>query len=345
MLAVYTLNDASKWDEIVKSFKKHDIYYLSGYARGFYLHGDGEPLLFYYEDEKLRAINVVMKRDIAKDDHFKDKLEEGIYFDLATPYGYGGWLLEGDGSKNLLFAEYQSWCRNNSIISEVIRFHPVIGNQEEVRDIYDVMDLGKTVAIPLTNRDDIWNNFSSNNRRHIRKAIKEGVEIHKGFSEELLATFKEVYNITMDRDTATDYYYFKKPFYDSIRDDLEDYCDIYYATYQDKIIAVSLMLRCNGYLSYHLSGSLKEYGILSATSLLLFETAAWGSENGYHSLHLGGGVGSREDSLYTYKKAFYKGDGLQYSIGKMIFDQDKYAELTKMRERIERDNYFPLYRA
>ena len=87
MLAVYTLNDASKWDEIVKSFKKHDIYYLSGYARGFYLHGDGEPLLFYYEDEKLRAINVVMKRDIAKDDHFKDKLEEGIYFDLATPYG------------------------------------------------------------------------------------------------------------------------------------------------------------------------------------------------------------------------------------------------------------------
>lgn len=43
----------------------------------------------------MRGINVVMKRDIAADPHFAGSLPADTYFDFATPYGYGGWLLEG----------------------------------------------------------------------------------------------------------------------------------------------------------------------------------------------------------------------------------------------------------
>jgi hypothetical protein len=43
-LKVYELNDP-KWDEIVKSFKDHDIYYLNGYLKSLEINGDGEPLL------------------------------------------------------------------------------------------------------------------------------------------------------------------------------------------------------------------------------------------------------------------------------------------------------------
>jgi len=35
---------------------------------------------------------------------------------------------------------------------------------------------------------------------------------------------------------------------------------------------------------------------------LLYEAACWGIENGYKTFHLGGGLGSREDSLYQFKK-------------------------------------------
>ena len=73
-LKVYTLGDYEKWDEVVKSFNDYDTYWLSGYVKAFAIHGDGDPLLFYYEDGSTRGINVVMKRDVAKDIRFEGKI-------------------------------------------------------------------------------------------------------------------------------------------------------------------------------------------------------------------------------------------------------------------------------
>ena len=74
MLKVYTLEESNKWDTVVRSFSEYDVYWLSGYSKGFKLHGDGEPLLFYYENRHIRGINVVFKRDISKVTFFKGKL-------------------------------------------------------------------------------------------------------------------------------------------------------------------------------------------------------------------------------------------------------------------------------
>jgi len=90
MLTVYGLDQAEQWDVIVRSFKKYDVYWLSGYVKAFQIHGDGDPMLFYYESDCCRGINVVMKRDVSNDLHFKGKIENNKYFDFATPYGYGG---------------------------------------------------------------------------------------------------------------------------------------------------------------------------------------------------------------------------------------------------------------
>lgn len=346
MLKVYTLDQKQVWDDIVKSFNDYDVYYLNGYSKGFYLHKDGIPMLFYYTDENIKAINVVMKRDVYEDKKFKDKIEPHKFFDLTTPYGYGGWLIEGEGSLDNLINEYSSWCKENNIISEVTRFHPVLANQEKIRNVYDVMDLGKTIAINLESEDIIWNNFSSKNRNVIRKAIKNNVIINKTLNEETIDDFIEIYNQTMKRDDADEYYYFDKNFYSSILNDLKDNADIFYAVYNDKVIASSIILKAGDKLSYHLSGSLKEYGTLAATNLLLFEVSKWGCKNGYKTLHLGGGVGSKEDNLFFFKKAFNKNDGFQYSIGKMLFDKEKYDYLVSLRDNKDmRDNYFPLYRA
>ena len=141
MLEVYKLEQSYEWDEIVRSFKNYDVYWLSGYVKAFKIHGDGEPLLFYYKDENTKGINVVMKRDVAEDKHFVEKIPKSAYFDFATPYGYGGWIVEGD-STEALFQQYFEWCKNNGIISEFIRFHPVLNNQIRSRNEYKVIDLG-----------------------------------------------------------------------------------------------------------------------------------------------------------------------------------------------------------
>ena len=351
MLSIITLDESDKWDSIVKSFRNYDVYYLSGYTKAFKLHGDGEPTLIYYHNEEIRAINVVMIRDIAMDKKFNDKLETRSLFDITTPYGYGGFIMEGTPNESnikKLNEEYSDYCRSMNIISEFVRFHPALENSKMNDEIYEVIDLGKTITMDLISKEQIWNNLSSKNRNVIRKAIKSGVEIYWGRSPELIDEFIPLYNATMNKDDATDYYYFNKEFYKSVLEDFRYNNLIFYALYDRKIISMSMILFGNDNMHYHLSASDREYQSLAATNLLLYEAACWGCENGYKSFHLGGGLGSKEDSLFKFKKAFNKSSETYFSIGRKIFDQEKYDELieTRLRENeFDTDTtFFPKYR-
>lgn len=351
MLSIITLDESDKWDSIVKSFSNYDVYYLSGYTKAFKLHGDGEPKLIYYHDEEIRAINVVMIRDIAMDKKFNDELETGSLFDIITPYGYGGFVIEGapsDSNLRKLNEEYSDYCRAENIISEFVRFHPVLQNSKINSEIYEVIDLGKTITMDLISKEQIWNDLSSKNRNVIRKARKSGVEIYWGRNPELIDAFIPLYNSTMNKDDATDYYYFDNEFYKSVLEDFRYNSLIFYALYGQKIISMSMILFGNENMHYHLSASDREHQSLAATNLLLYEAACWGFENGYKSFHLGGGLGSKEDSLFKFKKAFNKNSKTYFSIGKKIFDQEKYDVLKNIREKesnkTSRDGFFPSYR-
>lgn len=343
-LKIYSLNQQAEWDAIIRSFQNYDVYYLSGYVRAFQIHGDGEPLLFMYEDSGIRAINVVMKRDIGHDKHFLGKIATNTWFDFITPYGYGGWLIEGDGTRSHLFQEYEKWCRDNCIVSEFVRFHPVLRNHEYAADAYEIVALGGTIALDLSSPETIWENLTSKNRNMIRKAKKSGVVVYNGRYPDIFDKFRDIYNATMDKDNADMYYYFGKDFYESVLKDLPTEAQVFYAEVEGKVIAASIILAAGGCLNYHLSGSLREYYSLAPTNLILYEAALWGSTNGCRSFHLGGGVGSREDSLYKFKKAFYRGEPCRFHIGKKIFDGEKYKEFTDMRTNLCGNDFFPQYR-
>lgn len=343
MLKVLGIEEYDEWDSIVRGFKDYDTYWLSGYVKAFQIHGDGEPLLFYYEDSDVRGVNVVMKRDIAKDEHFIGEIEEEKFYDFSTPYGYGGWIIEGNNSEKL-FSSYEKWCLDNNIISEFVRFHPVIENQKFAKNRYEVVGLGNTIAMDLESAELIWANITSKNRNVIRKAQKNGVKIYNGRYPEIFEEFREIYNGTMDKDNADEYYYFEPEFYSSICNELKQNAQVFYAVYENTVIAASIMLAANGKMNYHLSGSLMEFSYLAPTNLLLYEAALWGSANGCKTLYLGGGVGSEEDSLFKFKKSFYRKDDLpQFFIGKKIFNLDKYELLMSLREPVE-SGFFPTYR-
>lgn len=343
MLTIYTLEQAEKWDEIVHSFKEFDVYWLSGYVKAFQIHGDGEPLLFYFFDGHTRGINVAMKRDIAKDMKFQGIIPEGQYFDLATPYGYGGWIIDGEDVEDL-FDTYYAWLKRNSIISEFVRFHPILQNHVKCTNFYNLIQLGEAVHMELSSPDGIWSNLTSKNRNMIRKAIKNDIKIYYGRYPEIFEKFRLIYNCTMDKDEAKEYYYFGKQFYKSILEDLPENAQVFWAEKDGKTIAASIMLGTNGRMNYHLSGSLREFSSLAPTNLLLYKAALWGWANGYKTLYLGGGVGSGEDGLFKFKRAFYKGTLNHFFIGTKIYDQEKYDELLKIRQEIENPGFFPKYR-
>lgn len=49
-------------------------------------------------------------------------------------------------------------------------------------------------------------------RNRIRKSQKEGLQVKHGFDEKLFEEFKKIYEETMKRDNATNYYFFNDDF-------------------------------------------------------------------------------------------------------------------------------------
>lgn len=343
MIQIFNMNQAKEWDELVHSFANYDVYYLSGYVKAFQIHGDGEPQLFYYNENGLRGIYVYMKRKT---------VIEGVY-DSITPYGYGGFLLEGDESEEnikSLWKAYVEKMKSENIVDNFVRYHPVLANAIPMKVCSDVIDLGKTVSMDLSSEDVIWKNIHSKNRNMIRKAEKNGIVIKHGQGLELFDDFIKIYNATMDKDNAEPYYYFKPEFYKSIHEDLKDNYEMFWAEYEGKIIAMSIMIFANGRLNYHLSGSDLQYRNLAPSNLLLYKAAMWGMEKGMKTFHLGGGVGSGEDNLYKFKIAFNRFSDCQFSIAKHIFDNEKYDELVAERASCDAEfdkesKFFPLYRS
>lgn len=343
MIKIIGVSEHELWDNIVKGFSEYDVYYLSGYTKAFQIHGDGIPQLLYYEVEDLKAIYVYMKRKTAID---------GV-FDSITPYGYGGVLFKGDVSKENLNAFWDAYTQKmaeENIIDNFVRYHPILYDAIPMKEVSSVIDLGKTIAMDLSSPEVIWENIHSKNRNMIRKAEKNGVVIHHGKSLELFDKFIDIYNATMDKDNADEYYYFSRDFYKSIHNDLYDNYEMFYAVYEDKIIAMSIMIFANGKMNYHLSGSDIEYRNFAPSNLLLYKAALWGYEQGFKTFHLGGGIGSGKDNLYKFKAAFNKKSDYQFSIGKQIFNQEKYDELVNRRivEDAKFDtnsSFFPLYRS
>lgn len=352
-LEVVPADEPRKWDDIVVSFRQYDVYYLSSYVKAFQRHGDGEPVLICYEGEGFRAMNVVMKRDIALFPPFTGILETGKYYDTVTPYGYGGFLFEGEmtaeGADDFR-QQYGNFCREQGIVADFTRFHPLLKNAGRMRDFAEVTDLGHTIYMDLASEEVIWNNIASKNRNMIRKAQKVGIEIRHGRGKELLQEFMAIYNATMDRDKAEPYYYFGEAFYDSIYEDLQDHYELFYAVLNGETIAMSIMLHCNGQMHYHLSGSKAKYRRLAPSNLLLYEAARWGCGQGFHTFHLGGGVGSDETGgLYKFKQAFNRNSDITFSIGKIIFDRSLYDRLVELRRQQNSSfdvstRFFPTYR-
>jgi hypothetical protein len=343
MIKLIGLSHQEEWDSVVRSFPNYDVYYLSGYVKPFMLHGDGVPCLLFAKEDTWKAIYVFMKRET---------FVEGVY-DAITPYGYGGVLFDGSYTQKDLQNFWESFnkiMKGEGIIDNFVRYHPVLNNAPLARDYTSVIDLGKTIAIDLSSPDDIWNNMTSKKRGKIRKAEKNGIEIHHGQGLDLFREFLPIYNATMEKDEATDYYFFEMPFYEAIHEELRDHYEMFYATLEGKIIMMAIMLHCNGQMHYHLSGSLLEYRNLEPNNLLLYKAALWGYEHGLKTLHLGGGVGSADDPLYTFKAGFNRNSDYQFSIGKQIIDLDKYNGLVRIKKEEnplfdESSSFFPLYRS
>ena len=351
MVSVLTLKHFLEWNRFYTLLHQYcDIYFTPKYYSLYQIYGDGEAHCFIFEKDGNIALYPFLKNPITPLGYQLDK----EYYDIQGAYGYNGLIATTDNVCfiNDFWREFDAYCQENDIIAEFMRFHPLLNNQKLASPKMKTFFSRHTIALDLSlSLDEIWmHQFSSKNRNMIRKAIKSGVEInHTHDVPELFEVFRDMYNKTMDADNAIDYYYFSKEFYESIHRDLCDNYELFYATIGNEIIAMSIMIFANGKMHYHLSGSRYEYRKLAASNLLLYKAALWGHSQGFKLFHLGGGVGSEEDSLYKFKAAFNKHSNTQFSIGKQIFNIEAYEKLIQKRKSLDpsfiETSFFPAYRS
>lgn len=341
------VEDVNRWNDLVKSFKEYDVYYLNEYVLAFMNEDEknGRPIFLYYQNEKERAINVVFKRDISKDDKWNGKIEPDTYFDLCSPYGYGGFWGEIENF-DLLNETYNKYCIEKGYICEFVRFHLFTNyrahydGEVETRTHNVVRELGRPI-------DDIWMDFKQKVRKNVKRALKNNLEIVIENSNEHLDEFLKIYYSTMERNEAEGAYYFSKAFYEKLIE-MKDNIMLFYVLYEGEVISTELVIYGSESCYSYLGGTYQEYFELRPNDFLKFEIIKWANEKGLKNFVLGGGYGA-DDGIFQYKTCLAPNGIVDFYIGRKVFSQEKYDMLVTRRAMENPDciesNYFPKYRA
>lgn len=345
-----TIKDRIAWNSLLKEeFSEYnDIYFGYGYFELYKRHYGGEPEAIFWADKSIKIFWTHLIRDISKIEQFKDFK----YYDLTTPYGYGGPLIiTKTGNKEKInkslrdfFEDYKNYALKNNSVCEFIRFHPVFENQRFFNDIFDVEYLNDVVIVDLSkDLEEIWKGIKKGHRYNIKKSIREGckVEVISNPHKKGIDNFIKIYYHTMDKNKASKKYYFPMEF-------LNDHFNLLNSIlievkYNNRVIGTSMFILGGKIIHYHLSGAAYGLKSLYPSDLILWEAIKWAKENDFELLHLGGGRG-KNDSLFKFKKGF-SDDINPFYIGKKIFDMKTYQALLTINPISAASNdYFPAYR-
>lgn len=322
-----------------------DIYFDTRYAELCAMAEEGEVCEFKCEETYGIVTYLFLKRPINLNGEFAG------WYDIVSPYGYGGPIIQccEENCKDKLvkvFAEkFGVYCKNNNIVSEFIRFHPILNNARDFKQVYEVIYSRKTVGTNLEEYD-IAQECSKSCRKHIRQILNKGITYKVTYSPEDLQGFKEIYYSTMDRNEASEYYYFDDEYFDKCEEYFKESLLTVEAIYENKVIAMNLCFVSEDTIHIHLSGTLSEYLYLSPAYILRYALLEWGKDHGIKRIHHGGGRSSaQDDSLYRFKKQFGVHTEYDFYIGKCIRNADVYKKLCEESGKPINSEYFPAYRA
>jgi hypothetical protein len=248
--------------------------------------------------------------------------------DVTSPYGYGG--PTGPG----FWPAYEEWARGRGVVSTFVRFHPLLANQRDAP--IHVEELAPTVAWRVEPGRDLLAGLHFKHRNKVRKAENAGATVTQA---EGLGGFVELYEDTMRRIDADDFYLFEPAYWERLGELPLVRFD---AAIDGDVVAGALCLPSAPWLHYHLSGTTDAGRSTGSSTLVLLEAARWAQAQGYERFHLGGGLGGKADSLHHFKARFDPEGLVEAAVGKAIHDEDAYRELSGGEAGY--DGFFPAYR-
>jgi hypothetical protein len=314
-----------KWQELVALLPrdKQDIYYTPEYLE-LYANARAAANCYAYIEKDNIYIYPFMKGSVPW-------LKE--YFDICTPYGYGG-PLSNTEDHVFLNSAYQCFCaeaRERNIVAELIKFHPLFCNYLPLEKVFrgNIMRMRSTVYAEIDIDEELrWKDvYSHANRKNINKAKRNNLEIRIGKDSQLWDDLRSLYEKTMCYNKAGDFYFFSPDYFKRIASKLDGSYILAGCLYKGMAISVLLVLLGKAYAHCHLIGTARESMNLGGNNLLHHELILWCKKNGYKKLHLGGGRTDGDDDLLLRFKKNFSDKICDFYVGESILNQAIYDEL------------------
>ena len=166
------------WRKILDENNIKNILYFPEYLTLWELNGDGIAKNFFYKCEYGIVLYPFLIRRINDLKFFQQKKITEVFYDITSPYGYGGPLVKYNdrSNKKLLvdgfIKEFSLFCKKNNIVSEFIRFHPLMENHDNFINRLEIEKMNSVIYVDLSiTEEKIWRNYKRNNRENIKKAI------------------------------------------------------------------------------------------------------------------------------------------------------------------------------
>lgn len=352
MLKYKVITKKSEWDDVLSEFKEKDIYFEYNYFNLYESEGE-RPMMVYMKSSLGKVAYPFMLRDIAYHPSLIGKIENNRFFDITSPFGYNGPLINAYNreEKNklieLFYTEFSLFCREYNIVSEFIKFSPILKNHEDMDSVVTITFLKKMLATNLDSLEQINKEIRHSRKVSIKKSRRVSMRVEFIHFPKTIDEQIKLYNDTMKRKNASDAFLFKDEYFYKIINNLSDYILLVNIKLEEELVAFGICFLSNGIIYAHVAGADEKYLKYSPYNISYADTINWGYENGYKYFFLGGGLSSsEEDSLYLYKKSFSEKTHFKFYTGKKIWNQRDYDFLVSVSSEKAKENkgFFPQYR-
>lgn len=339
---IEVIENKKEWNKELELLKDVDFYHTYDYHH-LSKNSNESAVLIKYTDGSTSLFLPLLIRDI----------DNSIYKDATSVYGYSGVLSLNMSDKfktEEFYKELNVFFNDYKIISVFSRLHPFVNHQEAILSgLGTVANLGKVVYIDLTDTIENQRKMFNKRMKSYLNASRKSCTVIESKLENHLQTFIKLYHENMKRVDADTNYFFEDSYFHQLLTSTDFSTKLYLCSHNEtqQIIGGALFIEKGGMVQYHLSGYDEDYHDLNAIKLIIDEVRIRSTQNNFTFLNLGGGRGSKEDSLFTFKKCFSK-NTKQFKIWKYIVNEEVYGALVQKylgsSLMTESNEFFPAYR-
>lgn len=340
MTKILFISDKLEWNAYVSKAVEYDFYHTWHYHT---LDTSGAPLLFICESDEGFIGLPLIKRPI----------KGSPYYDLTSVYGYTGPIsnLAMHCLPESLIAtfktEFGKFLTEGKFVSVFSRLSPFCKQTNVLHRFGGLHDNGLTVAMDLSVDDETRRKgYRNSTMPTIRHAWKKGIVVREEKGPQAVSTFTSIYLENMKHVGASDTYMFDEDYFNKLLNTDEYDARVMMVYDGDDVMAGSIVTFTNGVMQAFLIGTRNEYRRYSPSKFLVDELCLLGKKLGMKYYNLGGGVGFKEDSLFTWKAAF-SDLLLPYKTWRYIVNPAVYNALLEERgiDKNSDIDFFPLYRS